>query len=298
MKHENFKTCEQSGFCTRNRAYADARISSGSSGISPYHLDAKSIKFNNGRLQGIILKRVEASDVAVRLPITITFLQSGTARVTIDEERRQKGEIELRHNSVARKQRYNEAEMWTIVGGLDLSKTATVSDRTEEGITKVLYGPSNNYEAVVRHSPFSVEFKRDEQTHVRFNERGFLNMEHWRAKVETPVKEGNDTSTDVAEDESTWWEETFGGNTDNKPKGPESVGLDITFPGYEHVFGLPEHAGPLSLKETRYSTHAHTLSCFESFKLIPILIVEVLVITTSLTGCTTATCLNMSWIAQ
>jgi len=53
------------------------------------------------------------------------------------------------------------------------------------------------------------------------------------------------------EDESTWWEETFGGNTDTKPRGPESVALDITFPGYEHVFGIPEHATRLSLKTTR-----------------------------------------------
>ncbi|MBE7182765.1 MAG: glycoside hydrolase family 31 protein, partial [Terriglobus roseus] len=47
------------------------------------------------------------------------------------------------------------------------------------------------------------------------------------------------------------WDESFGGNTDTKPRGPESIGLDITFPGYEHVYGIPEHAGPLSLKETR-----------------------------------------------
>jgi alpha 1,3-glucosidase len=33
--------------------------------------------------------------------------------------------------------------------------------------------------------------------------------------------------------------------------GPESVGLDITFPGFEHVYGIPEHATSLSLKETR-----------------------------------------------
>ena len=53
------------------------------------------------------------------------------------------------------------------------------------------------------------------------------------------------------EDESTWWDETFGGNTDSKPKGPESVAMDINFLGFEHVYGLAEHTGPLSLKETR-----------------------------------------------
>jgi alpha 1,3-glucosidase len=36
-------------------------------------------------------------------------------------------------------------------------------------------------------------------------------------------------------------------------KGPESLALDITFPGYSHVFGIPEHASPLSLKTTRGS---------------------------------------------
>lgn len=33
--------------------------------------------------------------------------------------------------------------------------------------------------------------------------------------------------------------------------GPEAIGLDISFPGYEHVYGIPEHATSLSLKESR-----------------------------------------------
>lgn len=35
------------------------------------------------------------------------------------------------------------------------------------------------------------------------------------------------------------------------PAGPESLSLDITFSGYEHVYGIPEHASTLNLKETR-----------------------------------------------
>lgn len=171
--------------------------------------------------------------------------------MTIDEEKRQKGAIELRHSSVARKERYNEAEKWALVGGLEVSKTAALSKQDDEGFTKMLYGPSNGYEAVIRHSPFGIDFKRDGQTHVQFNGRGFLNMEHWRPKVDKEKEEGKEGNTDATEDESTWWDETFGGNTDTKPRGPESVGLDISFPGYEHVFGIPGHAGPLALKETR-----------------------------------------------
>jgi alpha 1,3-glucosidase len=125
-----------------------------------------------------------------------------------------------------------------------------LSETADAGYTKVVYGKGGNHQAIIRHSPFSIDFQRDGETQVKFNERGFMNMEHWRAKVEKPVeeqKEGEEETKEEdkkkeeqGEDESTWWEETFGGNTDSKPRGPEAVALDISFPGYEHVFGIPE----------------------------------------------------------
>ncbi len=33
--------------------------------------------------------------------------------------------------------------------------------------------------------------------------------------------------------------------------GPSSFGLDIAFPGVEHVYGIPEHADSFSLKSTQ-----------------------------------------------
>lgn len=195
-------------------------------------------------MQGVVVKTTPANE-KVRLPLTISFLQSGVARVTVDEEKRLKGDIELRHNSKARKERYNEAEKWSLVGGLDLSKSATLHPESGAGLSKVLYGPDHKFQAVVHHKPFNVEFQRDGQTHVQLNNKGYLNVEHWRPKVDNP--EGSDQQ----EDHDDSWEETFGGNTDSKPRGPESVGLDVSFPGYSHVFGIPEHADSLSLRETR-----------------------------------------------
>jgi alpha 1,3-glucosidase len=119
VKHENFKTCDQSGFCKRNRAYADSAHST-SNFQSPYQLDATSIKFDHGVLTGTVLKTLADSE-QVRLPLTVAFFESGVARVTVDEEKRQKGEIELRHGSKARKERFNEAEKWAVVGGTKLS---------------------------------------------------------------------------------------------------------------------------------------------------------------------------------
>ena len=259
VKHENFKTCDQSGFCKRNRAYADSAASLASSWTSPYALDSASLTFSKGQLSGTILKTIATSDQTVRLPVTISFFESGSTRVIVDEEKRQKGDIELRHGSKARKERYNEAEKWAIVGGTKLSSGAAAAKDAQPGTTKISYGPGSKFEAIVSHSPFGIEFKRDGETHIKLNDRGLLNVEHWRAKVDKPQEEkkegeaeGDQVKKDVGEDESTWWDEAFGGNTDTKPRGPESVALDVTFPGYEHVFGVPEHTGPLSLRQTRY----------------------------------------------
>ncbi|KAK3327601.1 glycoside hydrolase family 31 protein [Cercophora scortea] len=271
VKEHDFKKCDQSGFCKRNRAFADQAVAS-SSWHSPYNVLPESKSFKDGQLQATILKTINDNGDTVRLPVTISFLQSGLARVTVDEEKRQKKEIELRHDSKARKERYNEAEQWVIVGGLALDKDAKVTYEDKNQIT-VQYGPTSNFEAIIKLAPFGVEFKRDGKTQIKFNDRGLLNMEHWRPKIEPPPepekKEGEAEQTEEekkeaekkeeerkanepkGEDESTWWDESFGTNTDTKPRGPESVALDISFVGFENVFGIPSHAGPLSLKETR-----------------------------------------------
>ena len=52
-------------------------------------------------------------------------------------------------------------------------------------------------------------------------------------------------------DEDGFWEESFGGHKDSKPLGPASVGLDISFPGSQHLYGLPEHASSMKLQTTK-----------------------------------------------
>ncbi|KAI1932854.1 glucosidase II [Ophidiomyces ophidiicola] len=254
VKHENFKTCSQSGFCKRNRALADTIVDKASTWSSPYRLDPHSITFKNGQLSGIIIKSTTA-DGDVRLPLAVTFLKSGATRVTIDEEKRQKGDIQLRHGSTVRKERYNEAAKWAITGDATRSLLAQLEKDSGNGYTNVIFGANQQFKAVIRHSPFGISFERDGIPHVKFNDRGLLNVEHWRAKIEKST-DSSDTTLDT--EDSTLWEESFGGNTDSKPRGPESVGLDITFPGYKHVFGIPEHADSMSLKETRGGEGQHS----------------------------------------
>ncbi|KAJ4346927.1 glucosidase II [Didymosphaeria variabile] len=267
VKHENFKTCDQSGFCRRNRQFADTAAAT-SSWSSPYTVDPTTIAFKDGELHATVVKTLQDGVQNVELPLTVTFLDSGVARVTLDETKRQKGDITLRHDSKARKERYNEAGKWTLVGGLKVADGAALSEKAEQGYTKVFYGDGSKHQAIIRHAPFGIEFQRDGETQVKFNERGLLNLEHWRSKIEKPAEEKKDGEEEkkeeekkeeaAGEDESTWWDETFGGNTDSKPRGPEAVALDITFPGYEHVFGIPEHATRLSLKTTRGGDGAYS----------------------------------------
>lgn len=47
-----------------------------------------------------------------------------------------------------------------------------------------------------------------------------------------------------------WWEETFKSHVDSKPRGPEAISFDLSFPGFSNVYGIPEHATSLSLKPT------------------------------------------------
>ena len=46
------------------------------------------------------------------------------------------------------------------------------------------------------------------------------------------------------------WEESFGTHHDSKPHGPTSVGVDVSFPGASHVYGIPEHASAHALQAT------------------------------------------------
>lgn len=71
------------------------------------------------------------------------------------------------------------------------------------------------------------------------------------AAASSASKEAESTSTTTKQLEIDGaWDEAFGGRTDSKPNGPGAVGLDVVFAGAAAVYGLPEHAAPLALKDT------------------------------------------------
>jgi alpha 1,3-glucosidase len=48
-----------------------------------------------------------------------------------------------------------------------------------------------------------------------------------------------------------WWGENYKTHHDSKARGPEAISWDLSFQGFDHVYGLPERAKALSLPPTR-----------------------------------------------
>ena len=118
--------------------------------------------------------------------------------MTIDEEKRRTGQIEFRYGSKARKERYNEADAWALVGEPKAGRSTKLSEQTQDGVTTIFYGDSSRNSIRIRHDPFGIEFARDGDSQVLFNCRGLLNIEQSRPKTEVDSPDGSSS-----EDEST-----------------------------------------------------------------------------------------------
>ncbi|KAM7376312.1 hypothetical protein PAMP_006054 [Pampus punctatissimus] len=95
--------------------------------------------------------------------------------------------------------------------------------------------------------PFRVEILCEDEVMVTFNSAGKL----WFETLQDPPR-ATSHSNELQEDpRSSLWKETFGQFVDIKANGPSSVGVDLCLHGFSHVYGLPEHADSLQLRDTR-----------------------------------------------
>lgn len=142
--------------------------------------------------------------------------------------------------------------------------TAQVSPADASGKSIFTFKTSAGAEvkATLQHSPLALEVSVDGQVLQRLNARNFLNFERYRNSKEerlppdasaATAADANAVLLDAAAhphnlDVEGLWAEPFGGHTDQKPRGPASLGMDVTFEGdVPSLFGLPEHATKASL---------------------------------------------------
>lgn len=261
----NFKTCDQSSFCRRNRAIQP--------GDSPYTIVKDSLVFTDSLVEVNLLNQKTNALLSLKL----TTLEKNTARFKINELKPIRPRYEVQDVLVEYPRRVSYEKV-----------------KQDDNSIHIKFG---NNSVVLTYKPFRLDFLVHNEIAVSVNSRGLMNFEHYRTKGSEQQDEGEghppgdnpDTDTDAEKSEEEkqkeeeakkaeeakkeeehksqegMWDESFGTHQDSKPGGPSSVGLDISFPGVENVYGIPEHADSLSLKTTTGSEpyRLYNLDVFE-----------------------------------
>ena len=179
-----------------------------------YVVDSSSVEVELHTVKARVVNRA-APDVAYQLTLT-----------TYD------GPIVRMHMSEEGAFRYEVPEV--VLDDLE-SKTAPFQlVKKSSSILKIQLG---TYTFALKYNPMRLDvFENSWETLMSFNADKLFAMEHHRERKD--------------DDPEGWWEERFKTHTDNKPRGPEAISFDVSFPTHRAVYGLPERATSLSLKPT------------------------------------------------
>ncbi|KAI9360044.1 glycosyl hydrolases family 31-domain-containing protein [Zopfochytrium polystomum] len=257
VKRHDFKRCDQSGFCIRQRAYADLADLAPTSLAASYSLDLPSIMIDS--TAGTVRARlVDAARPSVLFSLELDLLAESTVRLRVIEE----SPIRSRH------QLHPPTSDQALA--LDVPKPASGSTvKVVDGAVRAEFKVAGKETVVsLGIEAFKVVVTSAGVPVLTMNEFGYLHYEHHRNKSDpvepepTPEGELSEAEKEIqrlkGQITKDMWEESFGGKQDSKPYGPTSIGIDINFPGSEHVYGLPEHASSFALKPTRGAEAPYT----------------------------------------
>lgn len=235
----NFKTCDQSSFCKRHRNVA--------SDDSPYIASSNSVEIRPTSLH------LQLLNTRNNIPLVLDLfgLKENTLRLKINEV-----------NPI--RPRY-EVPIGDVVVEEPKQDRIDVVQRDSSQIVLQF----NESKIIIHFVPFRIDVLIKDEPSISINGRGLLMFEHLRLKKqqqgenkgeeqnENKEEEGGEQEEEKKPDEQNddevegMWEESFKSHHDSKPFGPSSVGIDFAFPGYEFVYGIPEHADTLALKSTK-----------------------------------------------
>eukprot|EP00884_Botryococcus_braunii_P010406 jgi/Botrbrau1/19367/Bobra.0338s0002.1 len=182
----------------------------------PYSIEPSSVDVTTGSLTATL-----ANDAHPEAQFAVVLESyGGIVRLSINEKSNQK-----------QVQRFSVPEVLSP----DLDKRKVAWERFTIGPTSASVG-AGAYDIFLDYKPFKITVIREQTAVLVFNSQNLFEFEHHRVKQEG--------------DPEAWWQETFKGHVDSKPKGPEAISFDLTFLGFKHVYGLPERATSLALKPT------------------------------------------------
>ncbi|XP_041809361.1 neutral alpha-glucosidase C isoform X2 [Chelmon rostratus] len=163
------------------------------------------------------------------LLLSVSPCKNGTVRILIDELQPIKA-------------RYRVPD---VITGEAQCEQLRVERRSEDSVT--LSWSSGRHQVCVWRFPFRLEILCEDETMVTLNSKGKL----WFETLQDPPRATAHGGERQGGHTSFLWKETFGHFVDIKANGPTSIGSDLSFHGFTHVFGLPEHADGLRLRDTR-----------------------------------------------
>lgn len=235
VDRSKFRTFEQGSFGRRYRKYINKV--EGDAGLVVHKLDPSTIKSSSNKVQASLLFANDASVKPLLLELSF-FLNDvdgscGIVRAFVTEKDPLHPRFRLTPGDVVRKDEDLQPDQVAVTEGAGFTEIAST-----RGACKVK----------LQHSPFQLEFVAHGRVLQKLNSRRFLNFERYRAKG-AQAHAGLVDATDL--DPNNLFEESFGGHTDSKPRGPAAVGVDVAFEDAVDVFGLAEHAVGLGLGENR-----------------------------------------------
>uniref|UniRef100_A0A8C7JMR3 Glucosidase II alpha subunit a n=1 Tax=Oncorhynchus kisutch TaxID=8019 RepID=A0A8C7JMR3_ONCKI len=227
VDRSNFKTCDQSAFCSRQRAMKP--------GQSSYTALLETLELSDSHLTVQLLN----NNNKVLLLLELYRLQGNMTRVKINELKPIKARYEVPDVLITDP----PTELMSVVA------------QDEHRVVLSLGG--EDWRLILSAQPFRLDIMEGPQVLLSLNSRGLLAFEQLRIRKDTKsqtdteeVSEGEEEEAEEEVDQPGMWEETFKTHADTKPNGPSSISLDFSLPGVEHVYGIPEHADGLRLKNT------------------------------------------------
>uniref|UniRef100_A0A803T8R2 Glucosidase alpha, neutral C n=1 Tax=Anolis carolinensis TaxID=28377 RepID=A0A803T8R2_ANOCA len=109
----------------------------------------------------------------------------------------------------------------------------------------VLACASKDQQLHITINPFQIQFVSKDEMVLSINSNDLLYFEQLQPPPQTRY-----TILLSMWDDLGLWEEKFGNFLDIKANGPSSIGLDFSLHGFQHVYGIPQHAETLLLKNT------------------------------------------------
>jgi len=242
----NFKKCDQSSFCKRQRSYSPE--------TSPYVADFESLKTDNN---GKVMLELTNIDNGHPFNMEVWPLKDGSVRVRINE-------------ATPLLPRFDVPDT---IEELKFQKFNIESEKSSEVISLTL-NDQPNIKVKINCHPLRIDVLDEDEPIISLNSKNQLKIEHLRKKSEPKEdtqgsdEEQSEEAKEVEkeeEEEPGMWEETFKSHTDKKPRGPESIGIDTCFFNFTDVYGVPEHADQMSLKDTSASEpyRLYNLDVFE-----------------------------------